>query len=391
MDFDLTDDQRALREEALRFSRSVLARRPRGDGLDRGGWEALAEFGVMAMPLPEEHGGTGAGVLSTVLVLEALALGGADLGLLLSAAVSPILFGIPLSVAGTPEQKGRHLPGIAAGTSIGGFALTEPDSGSDAAALRTRARREGEEYVLDGSKMFVTNGPVGDVFLVMAVTAPEKGREGISAFLVERDTPGLSIGQPLDKMGHRGSPTSEVVLDGCRVPAENMVGSEGEGFTRVARLGLEWERCCLLASGIGSMALQLERSARYASERRQFDQPVGAFPAVREKLARMAALVEASRGMLFRAAWLKDQGRSAVLETSVAKLYTSEASLYVADQAIQIHGGYGYIREYPVEASWRDHKLFTIGGGTSEIQLKIIGDILRKRQAQGRCPVWTLP
>ncbi|MBI2944382.1 MAG: acyl-CoA dehydrogenase family protein [Candidatus Wallbacteria bacterium] len=384
--FQTTDEQSALADEVLKFARAEAAPHELAEEFAMPLWRKMAELGLMGLPIPREYGGGDSDLTTTVLAVEAFVRGGGSLSMALSWGASTVLFGIPVLVFGTSEQKQRYLPRIASGEWIGAFALTEPGAGSDAASLRTRARRTDGGWLLDGAKMFITNGPIADAFLVFASTDPARGRNGISAFVIDRETPGFTCGQPLHKMGHRGSPTSELVLQDCRVPDTALLGKEGRGFVEVAFSTLEWERSCLLGPGAGACALALERSARYALSRAQFGRPVAEFGAVRQLLGDMQARCFAAALHWRRLGWLKDAGVPAVTESSIAKLVISEDCLRVADSAVQIHGGYGYIREYPVEQFYRDVKLYTLGGGTSEIQQRILAETLLKEHRDGRHP-----
>ncbi len=386
--FDLTDEQRRLRRVLLEFSQQELA--PHAAEMDRKGewrwdlWRKLGEMGLLGLALPEEYGGAGASALTTAVAMEAVAEGGADAGLLLSWGAHLIICAVPIWKMGTEAQRRKYLPRLATGEWVGALALTEPNAGSDAASLQTTAIRHGDVYVLNGTKMFITNGPIADVMVVLAVTDRERGRNGISAFIVEKGFPGFSVGRALDKLGHRASPTSELVFTDCEVPAENLLGLEGRGFVELGKLTLEWERAVLIAPSIGSLARLLQESARYAQERVQFGQPIANFQAIRHKLADMQVNLEAARLLIYRAAWLKDQDIPAPLEAAEAKLVTGRAIVHGALEAVQIHGGYGYITEFPVEQGLRNAKLAEIGGGTSEVQQLIIShETLRGAPSQG--------
>ncbi|MBI3893875.1 MAG: acyl-CoA dehydrogenase family protein, partial [Candidatus Wallbacteria bacterium] len=267
------DEQLALRDEVLRFAREEAAPAEVRDEFDPALWQKMADLGLMGLPFPSELGGGGADLSTTVLAVEAFTRGGGSLSMALSWGASTVLFGIPVSVFGTAEQKQRYLPRLASGELIGAFGLTEPGAGSDAAGLTTRAERTADGWLLNGAKMFITNGPIAGVFLVFAVTEPARGRNGITAFLVERSAPGFTVGKPLHKMGHRASPTSELVFENCFVGPSSVLGQEGRGFVEVAFSTLEWERSCLLGPGAGAGELMLERAARYALSRKQFGRP----------------------------------------------------------------------------------------------------------------------
>ncbi|MBL8195518.1 MAG: acyl-CoA dehydrogenase family protein, partial [Blastocatellia bacterium] len=258
------------------------------------------------------------------------------------------------------------------------FGLTEPGSGSDAASMRTTAEKKGDHYILNGSKMFITNGPIGDLFVVFAVTDKKKGNRGISLFIVEKGFPGFSVGNNLKKMGNRTSTTSELYFDNCEVPAENLLGEENAGFVQIGKETMEWERSCMLSPLIGGMQFALDQCIKYAKERKQFGQPIANFQAIQHKLADMKTLVDASRLLIYRVACMKEKSKRAMLEASVSKLFVSESAIKVAYEAVQIFGGYGYIHEYPVERFYRDTRLSTIGAGSSEVQKMIIASELLK-------------
>jgi alkylation response protein AidB-like acyl-CoA dehydrogenase len=275
---------------------------------------------------------------------------------------------------GTEEQKRKYLPKLVSGEWIGLHAMTEPLSGSDAYSLRTRAERKGDRYILNGSKTFITNAPYADLFIIFANIDPSRGANGITAFLVEKGTPGLSVGQKLHKMGLRTSPMAEVVLEDCEVPVQDILGKEGDGQSSFTT-SMEWERTCILASHLGMMQRQLENAVKYARERQQFGQPIGKFAAISNKIADMEVRLETGRLALYKAAWLKSQGRHPLKEVSMAKLYVSEAAIQNCLDAIQIHGGYGYMTEYEVERELRDAISGKIYSGTSEIQRVIIAGL----------------
>jgi len=380
MEFTLTEEQIAFKKAVYKFAENELA--PYTEEFELKGefcwetWKKMAEFGIMALPFPEKYGGQNAGVLTTLLAMEAIAEAGTSMGTTLSWGAHTILCGVPIWQIGTEEQKKKYLTKIASAEWTGGFGLTEPNAGSDAAGVQTTAVRKGDKYILNGTKMFITNGPIGDVFVVIAVTDKDAGHFGISAFIVESSFPGFSVGKKLNKMGNLTSPTSELIFEDCEVPAENLLGQEGFGFITVGKTILEWERSCLLAAGLGGMVNNLKNTVQYAKERRQFGRPIAEFQAMQHKLAEMMIWVESSRMALYRVATLKDSGQPAMLEASIAKLFMSEVGLKLADHAVQVHGGYGYMREYAAERHYRDAKLGTIGAGTSEVQRMIISKML---------------
>ena len=340
---------------------------------DRDLWTKLGEFGLLGLPIPEEYGGSGADIMTTCLALEALAEGGGDAGLGLSVGAHVTIGTVPIWLHGTDEQKRKYLPRLTTGEHIGAMAITEPGAGSDAASIKCRARRDGDDWILSGSKIFITNGSIADTIIVLAVTDPEAGSgHGVSAFIVERDTPGFSVGRDLDKMGTRSSPLSLLHFDDCRVPHENMLGPEGSALWAVAFECFDWERTVMIASSIGGMKASLAAAIAYAKERVAFGKPLANQQAIQHKLADMKTQLDAARLLLYRAAWLKQEGLPHQTEASVAKLFVAEAAMRNAIEGTQIFGGYGYIKEYPIERSMRDAKLISIGGGTSEIQKMII-------------------
>jgi alkylation response protein AidB-like acyl-CoA dehydrogenase len=375
LDFSWTEEQAAFRKEVIRFAKQELnddvARRDRDEEFPREFWQKCAEFGIQGLPAPQEYGGGGADTLTTVCALEALGYGCKDNGFLFSLNAHMWTSVIPLMTFGTDEQKRKYLPKLINGEWIGLHCMTEPMSGSDAYSLRSRAERKGDRYVLNGSKTFITNTIHGDLFVVFASVDPSKGAAGVTGFLVEKGTPGLTIGKKLHKMGLRTSPMSEVSLVDCEIPVENILGVEGGG-PAIFNHSMEWERTCILASQLGMMQRLLETCVKYGHERRQFGQPIGKYSAIANKVADMEVRLETGRLLLYKAAWLKSQGRHALKEASIAKLYVSEAAVQTALDAVQIHGGYGYMTEYEMERDVRDAISGKIYSGTSEIQRVII-------------------
>jgi butyryl-CoA dehydrogenase len=380
MDFELSMEQKAFFKEVKEFAAREIA--PFTLEYDRksefywDGWKKMGDMGLLGLPFPEEYGGSGAGALDTAVAMDAFTAGGGDAGVSLSWGAHTIIGAIPIWVMGTEEQKKKYLPPICTGEKISCFGLTEPDAGSDAASIKTSANREGDFYVINGTKMFITNGPIADLCIAMAVTDKEKGGAGISAFIVEKGMEGFEVSKELDKMGNRTSPTAELVFSDCRVPAGNLLGAEGDGYYGLGMATLEWERAIMVAPAVGGMEANIERCVEYSRERKQFGRPIGRFQAVAFKIAEMKCLLDAARLLVYRVAWMKDQGVPAMMEACVCKLFVTEASFEVANQAVQIFGGYGYIRDYPVERTLRDAKLGTIGAGTSEIQKLIISRLL---------------
>lgn len=329
----------------------------------------MGEMGLMGIPVPEEWGGAGADFVSYILAINEIAKVSATMGVILSVHTSvgtnPILY------FGTEEQKHKYVTKLATGEYLGAFALTEPHAGSDASSIRTQAVRKGDAYILNGSKIFITNGGVADTYITFAVTDPGKGARGISAFIVDKDTPGLTVGKKEKKMGLHGSNTTELVFDNAVVPAANLLGNEGEGFT-IAMANLDKGRIGIAAQALGIAEAALHYATEYAKERKQFGQAIGKLQAVGFKLADMATKVEAARLLVYRAAWLCSKGLPCTKEASMAKLFASDAAMKLAIEAVQVFGGYGYTREYPVERLFRDAKITQIYEGTNEIQHLVI-------------------
>ena len=381
MDFTLTEEQQALYDTIVDFARAVVApragERDREARFDRDVWDLCAEVGLCGLPLATEHGGGGADCVTTSLALEALGYGGQDAGLGLSLGAHLVIGSKPIDLHGSAEQKARYLPKLASGEWIGAFGITEPDAGSDTARIRATGRREGDEWVLNGTKTFITNGPICDVFTVVVRTDPQASAgQAMTAFILERDDAGLAVGSHLDKMGNRSSPTSEMVLTDVRVPDSRRLGEEGAALWAVGFECFDWERTVMLGSAIGGMTRGLEDAIAYAREREAFGRPIARYQAVSHKLADMKIRLETARLYLRYAAWLKDQGRPHVTEASIAKAYVAECATKSAEEAIQVHGGWGYIKDFPVERAWRDAKLTSLGGGTTEIQKVIIARML---------------
>ena len=380
MDFALTDEQLMFREQVLKFARREIVPRVQEHDLrsefDRQSWKKMGEFGILGLHFPEELGGGGADVVTSVLAAEALGEAGVDGGLTLSYGAHTYLCADTIFTHGTDAQRGKYIPRLASGEWIGCMGLTEPNAGSDVASLRTRAERKGDSWVLNGTKMFITNGAIADVAVVYAKTDLSAGHAGISAFIVEKGTPGFSVGRQLIKMGVRTSPTSELIFEDCVIPAENLLGSEGNGFL-MAMQTVEWDRSALLAPFVGAISFLIQRCSRYAQEREQFGRPIASFQGIKHKLADMKIFLEAARSLVYRIAWCKDQGRPLNhLEAAVAKLFVGDWSLGPTNDAMLIFGGYGYCHEYDVERVFRDGRLAPIGGGTSDVQKVIISRLM---------------
>jgi alkylation response protein AidB-like acyl-CoA dehydrogenase len=377
MDFTLGDEHRHIQETIRDFGEREI--RPHAAAWDRderfphATVRRLGELGFLGVALPEELGGGGADTLANLLVIEGVARYDASLGLTVASHTG--LASGHINLFASDALRRRYLPRMARGEWLGGWCLTEPGSGSDAGALRTRAVRDGDGWVLTGSKMFITQGSVGHVFVVIASTAPELGKRGISTFVVERGTPGLGNGRKIEKLGLRASDTAEVVLDGVRVPAENLVGEEGQGFKQTLRV-LDGGRIGIAAWALGIGRGALEEALAYAQERTAFGRPIAELQAIQFMLADMATRLDAGRVLMYRAAWLRDTGQPYKPEAAMAKLVASEAAMWATTKAVQIFGGYGYMRDYPVERYMRDAKLGEIGEGTSEVQRMVIARAL---------------
>jgi alkylation response protein AidB-like acyl-CoA dehydrogenase len=374
MDFQLTEEQKLIRDTVRDFAQQEIA--PRAQEMDEQGefpWEiihAMAGLGFLGLPVPEKYGGAGADTVSFVLLMEEIARASGSVALTIDAHTG--LCCEPLLLFGTEEQKQRYLVPLARGEKIGGLAVTEPGGGSDiAGGVKTAARRDGGEWVISGGKAFITNGSVADVVIVLARTDPAKGKRGFSHLMVEKGTPGFRAGKDEKKMGLRASVTTPLFFEECRVPADRLLGVEGEGLKQ-SLIILDNGRVAIAAMAVGLAQAAFEAAVRYARERTAFGGPLADLQAIQWKLADMATEIEAARLMVYHAAWLKDQGRPFKKEAAMAKLFASEMAERACFEAIQIHGGYGYIKEYGVERMYRDQRLCTIGEGTSEIQRWVI-------------------
>jgi alkylation response protein AidB-like acyl-CoA dehydrogenase len=373
VEFALTEEHRLVQQTAREFAtREILPVASQLDAEHRFPTEivrGLGELGLMGVTVPEEYGGAGMDHVAYVLAMEEVARACASTAAIMS--VNNSLVCDPILRYGTEEQKRRYLPVLASGRELGCYCLTEPQAGSDAASLQTTARLDGDRWVLNGTKVFVTNAREAWVFIVYARTEEVPGARGISAFLVERDYPGITVGKVERKMGLLASSTCEVLLEDCRVPRENLLGAREEGF-KVALSTLDGGRIGIAAQAVGIARAALEESVAYAKERRQFGRPIAEFQAIQWKIADMATRIEAARLLALRAAWLRDQGKRCTVEASMAKLFASETAMFAAHQGVQIFGGYGYIKDYPVERYFRDAKITEIYEGTSEIQRMVI-------------------
>lgn len=369
----MTEEQEAIRDAAREFAQERLApgaaERDRESRFPRAELTEMGELGFLGMLVPEAHGGSETGVVAYALALEEIAAADGACSTIMS--VHSSVGCVPILRYGSDEQKARFLPRLASGEWIGGFALTEPQAGSDASALRTKARRDGDHYVIDGAKQFITSGKNGKVVIVFAVTDPAAGKKGISAFIVPTDTPGYEVVSVEHKMGLHSSDTCALAFTDMRVPAENLLGAEGEGY-KIALSNLEGGRIGIAAQSVGMARGAYEAALAYARERITFGKPIAEHQAVAFMLADMAVQIDAARLMVLRAASLREAGKPCLTEASMAKLFASEMAEKVCSAAIQIHGGYGYLADYPVERIYRDVRVTQIYEGTSEVQRMVI-------------------
>ena len=379
MDFQLSDDQLAIRDMVRDFARKEIAPKAlewdEAQHFPRDLFAGLGELGLLGILIPEELGGAGLGYVEYVTVLEEVSAADGSIGL--SVAAHNSLCTNHLYLFGSEEVKQEYIPRLASGEWIGAWGLTEPQAGSDAGGTRTTAVRDGNEWVLNGSKTFITHASVGDAAVLVARTTPESGHHGISAFFVPFDRPGVSPGKKENKLGMRASDTSSLVLEDCRVPEDFLLGNEGEGFVQAMKV-LDGGRISIAALSVGIARGALDATLNYSTVREQFGKPISSFQLTQAKLADMATNVDAARLLTQRSAAMKDAGLTTTRESAMAKVFASEVAVAVAEEAVQIHGGYGYTKEYPVERAWRDAKLCTIGEGTSEIQRMVIARELLK-------------
>jgi alkylation response protein AidB-like acyl-CoA dehydrogenase len=379
MDFSLTEDQITFKKSAIEFAEKALNKgakeREKNREFNQEGWEKCAEFGVQGLSVPEEYGGLGMDIMTCVATMEGLGYGCRDSGLLFAINSHIWTCESPIVKFGSDYQKNKYLPGLCNGSLKGGHAMTEPDSGSDAFSMKCKAEKKGDRYIINGTKMFITNAPIADLLLVFAVTDAKSGFAGISAFIVEKGFPGFSVGKPLDMMGLKTSPIGEVILQDCEVPEENRLGKEGAGAA-IFNSEMEWERSCLFATHVGAMAKDLEDCIRHVNERQQFGKPIGKYQAISHKIAEMHVRLELSKLVLYKVAWLKSQGRRAPVESAIAKLFVSESYVENCMEALQIHGAYGYCAEMDFEKNLRDSIAGKIYSGSSEIQKNIISSLL---------------
>lgn len=382
MDFSISDEQKIFRETIYRYVRKEIS--PLCLEADLQGtfsyeiWRKLREIGLLGLPFPEQYGGSGADFVTCCLAGEAVGHAGIDGGHVLAWGAHTYLCGANIMLHGTEEQKERYLPRLSRGEWIGCMALTEPGCGSDAAAITTTAVRKGDHYILNGSKTFITNAPLAQVFVVFATLDKSKKTAGITAFILERDYPGLSTGTPMHKMGCRCSTTSEVFFEDCEVPVRNCLGGEGNGWG-IALGGVEWDRSVLLSPALGGSMCGLEYCSQYATERHAFGQPIREFQSIQNRIADMKVYQEIARLAIYRIATAKDSGQFLnPLQAAVNKMYIGDKGFEMASNTVDLFGGYGYIHDYGVECGLRDAKLGQLGGGTSDIMRMIVARALFK-------------
>jgi alkylation response protein AidB-like acyl-CoA dehydrogenase len=379
MFFKLSDEHEMIRKMVRDFAKNEVepsaAERDEEERFDRALFDKMAELGLTGIPWPEEYGGIGSDYLAYVIAIEELSRVCASIGVTLSAHTS--LAGWPVFKFGTEEQKQKYLKPMAQGEKIGAYGLTEPGSGSDAGGMRTTAKLNGDHYVLNGSKIFITNGGIADTYIVFAVTDPESKHKGTSAFIVEKDFKGFSVGKKESKLGIRSSPTTEIIFEDCIVPKENLLGQEGEGF-KIAMMTLDGGRNGIAAQAVGIAQGALDASVAYAKERQQFGKPIAMQQGIGFKLADMATTVEASRLLTYQAAWLESEGLPYGKESAMSKLFAGDTAMKVTTEAVQVFGGYGYTKDYPVERYMRDAKITQIYEGTQEIQRLVISRMITK-------------
>lgn len=379
LNFELSEEQQLIRDSVRDFTERYVApdvkERDAQKKFPHDIIEKLADQGLMGMVHPEKFGGGGADYVTFCLAIEEIARWDASLALTVASHTS--LASGHIALAGNDKQKKQYLAPLAKGEKLGAWCLTEPGSGSDASGMKTTAEKKGDKWIINGSKIFITQGSVGDIYVVLAKTDPGKGTKGISSFIVERSRNGVEPGNKMEKLGMNSSDTTEVHFEDVEVPEENLLGELGKGFIDTMKV-LDGGRIGIGALSVGIARGAFEEAMKYAGERKQFGSPIGDFQSIENKLADMATEIDAARFLVHRSAWLRDQGKSFTKEVSMAKLFASELAVRAADEAVQIHGGYGYIKEYHVERFLRDAKLMTIGEGTSEVQRMIIARELKK-------------
>lgn len=379
MNFTLSEEHEMIRKMVRDFAENEVAPTAAGrdeeERFDMDLFKKMAELGLTGIPWPEEYGGIGSDYLAYVIAVEELSRVCASTGVTLSAHTS--LAGWPVFKYGTEEQKQKYLRPMAEGSKIGAYGLTEPQSGSDAGGMKTTAKLDGDDYILNGSKIFITNGGIADIYIVFAVTDADSKHKGTTAFIVEADYPGFSVGKKEKKLGIRSSPTTEIIFDNCRVPKENMLGEEGQGFI-IAMKTLDGGRNGIAAQAVGIAQGAVDAAVGYAKERVQFGKPIAANQGIGFKLADMATATEASRLLTYQAAWLESNNLPYGKASAMAKLMAGDTAMKVTTEAVQVYGGYGYTKDYPVERFMRDAKITQIYEGTQEVQRLVISRMLTK-------------
>ncbi|MGN7408204.1 acyl-CoA dehydrogenase [Sporosarcina sp. SAFN-010] len=379
MNFTLSEEHEMIRKMVRDFAENEVAptaaERDEEERFDMDLFKKMAELGLTGIPWPEEYGGIGSDYLAYVIAVEELSRVCASTGVTLSAHTS--LAGWPVFKYGTEEQKQKYLRPMAEGSKIGAYGLTEPQSGSDAGGMKTTAKLDGDDYILNGSKIFITNGGIADIYIVFAVTDADSKHKGTTAFIVEADYPGFSVGKKEKKLGIRSSPTTEIIFDNCRVPKENMLGEEGQGFI-IAMKTLDGGRNGIAAQAVGIAQGAVDAAVGYAKERVQFGKPIAANQGIGFKLADMATATEASRLLTYQAAWLESNNLPYGKASAMAKLMAGDTAMKVTTEAVQVYGGYGYTKDYPVERFMRDAKITQIYEGTQEVQRLVISRMLTK-------------
>lgn len=379
MDFTFDEEQLSLKKEVIKFAQNELnddiIERDKSARFSRKNWTKCAKFGIHGLPFPKEFGGQEADVITTMMMMEGLGYACRDNGLVFGINAQMWSVQMPIWEFGTDQQKNHYLPGLISGEIIGGHAMSEPDSGSDAFSMNTKATFTGESYVLNGSKTFVSNGPVADFFVVFATIDKSRGFMGVTAFLVDKDTPGLRVGPNMSKMGLKTSTISELFFDDCEIPAENLLGKTGAGAS-IFNASMEWERASILANYVGGMEYQLERCIDHAKKRRQFGRPIGKFQSVSNRIVDMKLRLETSRLLLYKVAWMKKTYGKCPMESALAKLYLSENWVASSGDAIRLFGGYGFMSEYELERDLRDAYGGVLYSGTSDIQKNIVAKYL---------------
>ena len=379
MEFSWTEEQIQFREKIVKFAQQELQSNlidlDWREEFNRESWEKCGKFGLIGLPIPRQYGGSEVDILTTTYALEALGYGCKDNGLIFAINAHIWACEIPILTFGTEAQKQKYLPKLCSGEFIGAHGASEPEAGSDIYSLKTTAKIQGDKYILNGVKNWVTNGPVADLYIVFANVAPEKGKRGITGFLVEKDFAGVLINRKISKMGLRTTQLGELFLENCEVPSENRLGQEGSGLA-IFNHSMEWERGFILASAIGTMERLLESCIQYARKRQQFGQAIGKFQLVSSKIVDMKMRLETARSLLYKVGWLKNNKKTAIMEAAMAKLYISESWVQSCLDALQIHGGYGYLTEVELERELRDALGSKLYSGTSEIQYQIIAQFM---------------